>query len=78
MKLWILAAYFLLLPEASHSHCNLKRTKFMCESPGSPCVWGNNHCSLRRLMPEGDDDENPSVLKNFGWKALNEHKWPGD
>lgn len=56
--------------------CQQRRTKFFCEAPGTPCVWGNNRCSLRRLMPEGEEDDNPSVLENFGWKPLNEHKWP--
>lgn len=58
--------------------CQQRRIKSLCEAPGTPCVWGNNRCSLRRLIPEGEKDENPSVLENFHWRPLNEHQWPKD
>ena len=78
-KTALVALVFLFLSTNTvEAGCQQRRIKSLCEAPGTPCVWGNNRCSLRRLMPEGEKDENPSVLENFGWKPLNEHKWPKD
>lgn len=78
MKIISIFLVVLFHSNTSEAGCRQRRIKHLCEAPGSPCVWGNNRCSLRRLMPKGEEDATPSVLKNFGWPALNDHKWPKD